>query len=151
VERTWLSGFSDFGRWTARWLGHPMSFAVAILATVVWLVLGPVYEFNDTWQLVMATGSSAITFLMIFLLQSSQNRESQAMQLKLDEVIRALKGAENALVSAEKMSVEELDELSKRYAALAENARQQRDLSEHLVTVHEEVVTTTIEKAREPT
>jgi low affinity Fe/Cu permease len=117
------SFFHHFANHTAHAAGHPMTFAAALLVIVVWAVLGPVFGYSDTWQLVINTGTTIITFLMVFLIQNTQNRESKAVQLKLDEIIRSLAGAHNTLLNLEELDEEELDAMHKRYCALAERAR----------------------------
>jgi low affinity Fe/Cu permease len=112
---------------TARAAGHPATFGGALLIIVVWAAVGPLFGFSDTWQLVVNTGTTIITFLMVFLIQHTQNKDSEAMQVKLDELIRATKGAHNALLDLEEMEVEDLDKLRDDYERLAERARQKRD------------------------
>ena len=96
--------FSRFAKWAAYATGHPTSFALAVGTLCVWAITGPFYHFSDTWQLVINTGTTIITFLMVFLIQNTQNRDSAAMQLKLDELIRAVQGAHRqyAAVQAER-------------------------------------------------
>ena len=102
--------------------GRPMAFFLSMLCIVIWAVLGPVFHFSDTWQLVINTATTIITFLMVFVIQNTQNRDSEAMQLKLDELIRATKGCHNAVLDIEELSEEELDRLKKSYADLAQEA-----------------------------
>jgi len=99
--------------------------AVAII--VVWIVTGPIFSYSDTWQLVINTGTTIITFLMVFLIQNTQNRDTEAIQIKLDELIRASKGAHNALLDLEELEEEELDIFRRKYQALAEIARSAKD------------------------
>jgi low affinity Fe/Cu permease len=115
--------FHSFANYTAHAAGHPATFALAVLVILGWAVLGPVFHYSDTWQLVINTGTTIVTFLMVFLIQNSQNRESKAVQIKLDEIIRALEGAHNTLLNLEDMDEKELDALHNRYTALAERAR----------------------------
>ena len=115
--------FSSFARLMARLLGHPIAFAIAVLIVISWAVVGPFFHFSDTWQLVINTGTTIITFLMVFLIQNSQNRDSEAMQLKLDELIRALKAADNSILSAENMTEKELQQLKERYVYLSKVAQ----------------------------
>jgi low affinity Fe/Cu permease len=116
--------FSRFAKRTAHASGHPITFLAAVLVIVVWAVSGPLFGFSDTWQLVINTGTTIVTFLMVFLIQNTQNRDSEAMHLKLDELIRALKGAHNALLDLEELGDEELERVRGDYAKLAEKARQ---------------------------
>ena len=95
------SPFSRFAKWTAHATGHPLAFVLAAATIVVWLVTGPVFGFSDTWQLVINTGTTVVTFLMVFLIQNTQNRDSAAVHLKLDELIRTVGGAHNALLDLE--------------------------------------------------
>jgi low affinity Fe/Cu permease len=97
--------------------------AVAVIA--VWILTGPLFAFSDTWQLVINTGTTIVTFLMVFLIQNTQNRDTEAIQLKLDELIRATHGAHNALLDLEELEEENLDAFKRKYQALAEQARQQ--------------------------
>src|SRR5438034_775779 len=103
-------------------LGSAWAFGGAVLVIIVWLLTGPTFHFSDTWQLIINTATTVITFLMVFLIQNTQNRDAKAMQLKLDELIRALKGARNRLVDLEKLSDEELKTLEEQFSRLRENA-----------------------------
>jgi low affinity Fe/Cu permease len=100
-----------------------MAFAVAVIIVIVWAAVGPVFRYSDTWQLVINTGTTIVTFLMVFLIQNTQNRDSHAMHVKLDEIIRALDGAHNALLNLEDLEDKELDQIRSRYVKLAEEAR----------------------------
>lgn len=106
----------------ARMAGRPGAFFIAIICIVVWSALGPIFHFSDTWQLVINTATTIVTFLMVFVIQNTQNRDSEAMQLKLDELIRATKGCHNAVLDIEELSEDELDRLKKGYEALAREA-----------------------------
>ncbi len=117
------SWFTRLAKVTARAAGEPVTFAGALGIVVFWALLGPIFGFSDTWQLVINTGTTIVTFLMVFLIQNSQNRDSEAVQIKLDELIRAVEGAENALLDLEELDECELDEMRKRYLALADDAR----------------------------
>src|SRR5438045_256747 len=90
--------FSRFAKWMSKTLGHPLAFGTAVLIVIIWAMVGPIFHFSDTWQLVINTGTTIITFLMVFLIQNSQNRDSEATQVKLNELIRALKGADNNIL-----------------------------------------------------
>jgi low affinity Fe/Cu permease len=121
------SWFSRFAKRTAHAAGLPSVFLVAVLIIVIWAASGPLFGFSDTWQLVINTGTTIITFLMVFLIQNTQNRDSEAMQLKLDELIRAIKGAKNSLLNLEDLDDEELERVRKDYERLAERARNGRE------------------------
>jgi low affinity Fe/Cu permease len=106
-------------------MGTPAAFCTAVAALVLWAVSGPIFGFSDTWQLVINTGTTIITFLMVFLIQNTQNRDAEALHLKLDELLRATKGAENALMDLESMDSDKLDEIRDRYCEIAKHARHQ--------------------------
>ena len=124
VYRT--SGFSRLAKWTAHTAGHPVAFTLAVLIIFGWAITGPIFHFSDTWQLVINTGTTIITFLMVFLIQNTQNRDTQAIQLKLDELIRATTGAHNALLDLEELDERALESFRSRYEALARTARDLR-------------------------
>jgi low affinity Fe/Cu permease len=115
--------FSRFAKWTAQVTGRPSAFGVAALTIVVWGVTGPLFDFSDTWQLVINTGTTIVTFLMVFLIQNTQNRDTQALQVKLDELIRVTEGAHTVLLDLEELESEELDAIRARYERIAEKAR----------------------------
>ena len=119
-NRAW---YSNFAKSIARMSGRPKTFALAAAVIVVWLVTGPLFGFSDTWQLVINTGTTIVTFLMVFLIQNTQNRDSEALQIKIDELIRATKGAHNALLDLEELEQDSLDEFRRRYQLLASEAR----------------------------
>ena len=116
--------FTRFAKWTARATGRPSSFLVAAGVILAWAVTGPLFDYSNTWQLVINTGTTIVTFLMVFLIQNTQNRDSEAIQVKLDELIRAVKGAHNALLDLEELEEAELDRIHARYEKLAERARE---------------------------
>ena len=118
------SVFSRLARSTARAAGQPLTFLLALLVIVAWLVTGPIFHFSDTWQLVINTGTTIVTFLMVFLIQNTQNCESEAMQLKLDELIRATEGAHLSLLDIEQLTDEELDRIRAHYEKLSAAARE---------------------------
>jgi low affinity Fe/Cu permease len=118
------SWFSDFAKKTARAAGNPIVFALAGGVVVLWLITGPLFGFSDTWQLIINTGTTIVTFLMVFLIQNTQNRDSEAMHIKLDELIRAVEGAHNGLLNLEDLGEKELDRIRADYIKLAETARQ---------------------------
>jgi low affinity Fe/Cu permease len=120
--------FSRFASKAARLVGHPVMFLGAILTLVVWGISGPFFHYSDTWQLVINTGTSVLTFLIVFLIQNTQNRDAKAIHLKLDELIRSHSPAHNDMIDIENLSDEELEELEKRYAAICEEhqARQEK-------------------------
>jgi low affinity Fe/Cu permease len=119
------SRFSRFAKWISRETGHPVSFVIAVLVIVAWLVTGPLFGFSDTWQLVINTGTTIVTFLMVFLIQNTQNRDNAALQLKVDELIRAMEGAHNAMLDFEELEDEHLEQFRKQYEDLARVAREQ--------------------------
>ncbi|HVF99416.1 MAG TPA: low affinity iron permease family protein [Chloroflexia bacterium] len=123
--------FGRFAKLTARATGHPAAFAVALLTIVAWVVTGPIFGFSDTWQLVINTGTTIVTFLMVFLIQNTQNRDSIAVQLKLDELIRAMSGAHNGLLDLEELTEGELIKIRSTYEELARKAKQ--DLERGLI------------------
>ena len=114
-----------FARLVSRASGRPISFSVAVLVVLFWLATGPLFGFSDTWQLVINTATTIITFLMVFVIQNTQNRDSEALQIKLDELIRATHGAHNTLLDLEDMAEQQRDQLHERYEALARFAREQ--------------------------
>jgi low affinity Fe/Cu permease len=117
--------FTAASRAVARAAGHPLAFLLALFLVFIWVLTGPAFGYSDTWQLVINTGTTIVTFLMVFLIQHTQNRDTEAMQIKLDEIIRAMQGAHNAVVSLEDLDDEQLEVLRARYSQLAERARQQ--------------------------
>jgi low affinity Fe/Cu permease len=119
-----VNWFSRFSKWTARAAGRPVSFGLAALVIVAWVVTGPIFGFSDTWQLVINTGTTIVTFLMVFLIQNTQNRDTEALQVKLDELIRVTAGAHNALMDLEELEEEELDGVRAAYERLAKKGRE---------------------------
>jgi low affinity Fe/Cu permease len=119
------SPFDRFSKRTARSTGHPVAFVAAVALILAWLVTGPVFGFGTTWQLVINTATTIVTFLMVFLIQNTQNRDGAAVQLKLDELIRSIEGAHNSLLDLEELSESELDDIRKEYLGLAEEAREE--------------------------
>lgn len=115
--------FSTFAKAIAFASGQPWAFGTAVSVVVIWAVTGPLFEYSDTWQLVINTGTTVVTFLMVFLIQNTQNRDSQAIQLKLDELIRATKGAHTAVMDSEQLTDDELTRIKHAYTALAEKGR----------------------------
>jgi low affinity Fe/Cu permease len=115
--------FSKFAKTSSNAMGHPSAFGVALFLILGWALTGPLFGFSDTWQLVINTGTTIVTFLMVFLIQNTQNRDSGAIQLKLDELIRATKGAHNAVLDLEELTQEDLETFGKLYQKLATEAR----------------------------
>ena len=122
---TWYSGFAKSA---AHFCGRPRTFALAVFVIGAWIVTGPIFQFSDTWQLVINTGTTIITFLMVFLIQNTQNRDTAAIQIKLDELIRVTKGAHNALIDLEELEEDVLDSFRLKYQALATAARKNLDV-----------------------
>jgi low affinity Fe/Cu permease len=112
----------------SHWTGSSWAFALAALVIVAWLITGPLFHFSDTWQLVINTGTTIVTFLMVFLIQRAQNKDALAIQLKLNEIVAALQGASNRLIAVEELSEPELNTLHKHYCHLADMARNDDDL-----------------------
>src|SRR5262249_5422925 len=111
--------FSRAAQWTSRQCGRPLTFGLAVGTVVVWAVTGPAFNYSDTWQLVINTGTTSVTFLMVFLIQNTQNRDASAVQLKLDELIRVSSSARNRLLTLEDLTEEELDKLKESFARIA--------------------------------
>jgi len=116
--------FESLSEAVTKWTGSTRAFAMAAAVIVVWAALGPLFRFSDTWQLVINTGTTIITFLMVFLIHNTQNRDSEAIQIKLDELIRATQGAHVALLNLEGLEEAELDRIRRQYEVLAEKARE---------------------------
>ena len=117
------SWFTRFAKATAKKSGQPGTFACAVAVIVAWACLGPMFDFSDTWQLVINTGTTIVTFIMVFLIQNTQNRDSEALQIKLDELIRATAGAHTALLDLEELDERQLDLIKAQYQQLAARAR----------------------------
>jgi low affinity Fe/Cu permease len=116
--------FTRFAKWTARATGRPTTFVLAAAVIVVWGISGPIFKFSDTWQLVINTGTTIITFLMVFLIQNTQNRDTEALQVKLDELIRVTEGAHLVLLDLEELDDRQLDRIRDLYEGLAKKARE---------------------------
>ena len=119
------SWFTRAAKWASRAAGRPLTFALAVGLILVWLITGPIFDFSDTWQLVINTGTTIITFLMVFLIQNTQNRDQEALQIKLDELIRSMENAHTVLLDLEELDEEELDKIRADYLKLAKKARQE--------------------------
>ena len=120
-SRSW---FTRFAKWTAHAAGRPVTFALAAGVILVWAITGPLFGFSDTWQLVINTGTTIVTFLMVFLIQNTQNRDTEALQVKLDELIRVTEGAHTALLDLEELDERQLDLIRAGYGELAKQARE---------------------------
>ncbi|HYV97035.1 MAG TPA: low affinity iron permease family protein [Gemmatimonadaceae bacterium] len=118
--RSW---FSRFARGTSKAAGRPLAFSIAFIIIVVWAAMGPTFGYSNTWQLVINTGTTIVTFLMVFLIQHSQNRDAETFQVQIAELIRAVEGARNSMVNLDELDDKALERLHKQYAALAEQAR----------------------------
>ncbi len=115
--------FLRFAKRASRAVGHPLAFVLATLVIVGWVVAGPLFGFSDTWQLVINTGTTIVTFLIVFLIQHTQNRDTTAIHLKLDELVRSTQGAHNVVLDLEELSEDELERMRAQYEKLAEEAR----------------------------
>lgn len=120
-----LTWYSTLAKWAAHTSGRPLTFTLAVGTILAWIVTGPLFGFSDTWQLVINTATTIITFLMVFLIQNTQNRDTEAIQVKLDELIRATRGAHNALLDLEELDEAVLDQFRERYERLATQAREE--------------------------
>ena len=116
--------FDRFAKWASRAAGHPATFAAAVLILLGWAASGPIFGFDNTWQLAINTGTTIVTFLMVFLIQNTQNRDGAALQLKLDELIRAMDGAHKGLLDLEELSGEDLARIRAGFEALARESRE---------------------------
>lgn len=116
--------YTQIAKSISRITGRPSTFSLAVLVIILWLVSGPIFGFSDTWQLVINTGTTIITFLMVFLIQNTQNRDTAAIQLKLDELVRAHQGAHNAILDLEELDDEMIEAFRARYRRLASEARE---------------------------
>jgi len=121
--RSTSSPFTSFAKTISHVTGRPATFLVAAAIVVIWAATGPLFHYSDTWQLVINTGTTVVTFLMVFLIQNTQNRDTEALQVKLDELIRVTEGAHNALLDLEELGDSELDRIRVTYAKLARQAR----------------------------
>jgi low affinity Fe/Cu permease len=115
--------FTRVAKATSRATGRPLTFCLAVAVIALWLVTGPLFAYSDTWQLAINTGTTIVTFLMVFLIQATQNRDSEAIQIKLDELLRATQGAHNALLDLEELEEQELEQIRAAYVGLARRAR----------------------------
>ncbi len=115
--------------WATKWAGSSWAFFLAVAVILVWLVTGPIFNFSDTWQLVINTGTTIVTFLMVFLIQRSQNKDALAIQLKLNELVAAMRGASNRLISVEDLSEEEVKALQEHYKTLVGLAKRDKQLT----------------------
>jgi low affinity Fe/Cu permease len=126
IRRSW----ENFARQATQWTGRPSAFAIALAIVVVWLLTGPVFHFSDTWQLVINTGTTVVTFLMVFLIQHAQNKDTRAIELKLNELVAAMPGASNRLIDVESLSEQELDTLHRYYRKLVTMSKKDSELTQ---------------------
>jgi low affinity Fe/Cu permease len=117
------SRFGRLARAVAHVVGQPLAFGIALATVVLWAISGPLFGFSDTWQLVINTGTTIVTFLMVFLIQNTQNKDAEAMHIKLDELIRAIDQARNTLLNLEELDLQDLERIRREYLMLAEKAR----------------------------
>lgn len=125
MKRKKSAWFTRAAKWASRAAGRPLTFMIAIGIILIWLISGPIFDFSDTWQLIINTGTTIITFLMVFLIQNTQNRDQEALQIKLDELIRSMENAHTVLLDLEELDEDELDNIRKDYLKLAKKARQE--------------------------
>jgi low affinity Fe/Cu permease len=118
-----LSWFTRAAKWASRAAGRPSTFVAAVIIILLWAISGPLFHFSDTWQLVINTGTTIVTFLMVFLIQNTQNRDTDALQIKLDELLRAVDSARNTMIDLEELDDEELEAIREDYLKLARNAK----------------------------
>ena len=128
------SRFGRLARLTAHAMGQPAAFGTALAIIILWAISGPIFGFSDTWQLIINTGTTIITFLMVFIIQNTQNRDAEAMHIKLDELIRAMDQAQNALLNLEELEEDDLERIRADYLRLAERARVELRDDGHLST-----------------
>lgn len=131
--------FTGFAKATSTFVGRPVTFILAVAVIVVWAVSGPVFGYSDTWQLVINTGTTIVTFLMVFLIQNTQNRDGAAVQAKLDELVRSLEGARNAFVGIEGLTDTELTEIIERIGREAANGEEDSSLGRRLRQMHDAI------------
>jgi low affinity Fe/Cu permease len=124
MARNKNSLFMRFAKKASSYTGKPAMFMLAVLVILAWAISGPLFNFSDTWQLVINTSTTIVTFLMVFLIQNTQNRDSEALQIKLDEIIRSLDSASNIMLNLEELEDDELDTIRERYLALARKERE---------------------------
>ena len=127
----WNNRFDRFARLSSRLSGRPLAFNIAMLVILSWVITGPLFGFSDTWQLIINTTTTIVTFLMVFLIQHTQNRDTEALQVKLDELIRSIGGANNALLDLEELEEKELAVLRKQYTELARLAKEELKRAEN--------------------
>jgi low affinity Fe/Cu permease len=118
--------FATFSKTASRWTGHPIAFLIAFAVIIIWAVTGPLFNFSDTWQLVINTSTTIVTFLMVFLIQNTQNRDTAALQVKLDELIFVIEKANNCLLDLEELEEGELEDIRSNYEKVAKEARETR-------------------------
>jgi low affinity Fe/Cu permease len=132
MARAFRRKWEVFARKASLWTGRPWAFGLAAAIVAAWLVTGPIFGFSDTWQLVINTATTVVTFLMVFLIQHAQNKDTKAMELKLNELVAAMEGASNRLIDVEELSEEELETLQKHFRRLVAMAKK----DERLTTSH---------------
>ncbi|MDP3532180.1 MAG: low affinity iron permease family protein [Alphaproteobacteria bacterium] len=119
-----MNFFSTFANKCAIWMGNPLNFIISVVLTIIWASLGPFYNYSDTWLLVINASTTVLTFLAVLLIQNTQNRNNQAVQIKLDEIIRSHEGAHNHLLNLEELTQKELTMIKEKYSKLAKDAHE---------------------------